>query len=64
MSVPKVAAIKSGQQTFAHGGANWTPLACASHLEDGYRKTCDACIETAKLTIDHALAVDHDKARS
>lgn len=63
MAVPKISGLRSGQQTFPHDGANWGPLACSQHEERGFVKSCGGCTETARLAIEHANAVEQDKAR-
>ena len=63
MAIPKISSIASGSHAFAHGGANWGPLTCSQHEERGFVKSCGGCTETARLAIEHALAVEADKAR-
>lgn len=64
MGIPKATSLSSGQKEFAHDGANWTPLTCSVHAEQGFVKSCEACVGTAKLTIEHAYAVEADKGRA
>lgn len=63
MAVPKIANLASGSHAFEHGGANWTPLACTEHAERGYVESCGSCVETARGTIAHALAVEAEQER-
>jgi len=64
MAVPKISEVESGAHSFSHGDANWTPLACSEHTEEGFVESCVHCIGTARETIEHALAVEADRRRA